>query len=388
MPALKTYRCSSLPRIMRCPASAVPPAVLIERSGDDARLGTAVHSVLSQCVNEHQSPGFAQLMEAAKANGVETEDVGHLAWNGWKCWLQVYHEYPNRVTEEDISMEADGICLTGHPDVYSVSDFDDTIRILDWKGGFLEADARDQLRGYGAILMKRHPHIQRVRAERIGLRGMTRDWWTWERDEIASWWQRLVDLVHGPERFSPSPESCRYCPRGASCPAKTALLQQAYQMVRTYQHSVTPPEDPATLLDLYNHTKIVEGAVKQILSLIKITVSQAGGTIDVDGVQLVTTPQGRRNVTINGAFWDAVDFLDGRDLDPCLSVGLGELIKAVRAKVPAGSPRGAKKEAEEAFVQQLDDAGCLNTTYFEKLELRRSAQPVAADAQPQIEVQL
>ena len=47
--------CSSLPRVMACPASLVPPAVRVETESEAARVGTAVHEALACHV---RSPGI------------------------------------------------------------------------------------------------------------------------------------------------------------------------------------------------------------------------------------------------------------------------------------------------------------------------------------------
>jgi hypothetical protein len=374
---LVELRCSGLDRFMACAASRVPPAVQIETSGEEAALGDAVHHCMSQGVLLGQRPDDDNLAAVAEGFAVEVDDLAPLVGAGWKCWQQIHGDYPFPKTEVALALIADGVTLTGHPDLFSATTGPE-IRVLDYKSGYLESPCQHQLRGYGLLLLKEHPYAERVRAERIGLRAMSRDWWTWTRADLEQWWQRVVDQTRRPEVYTPGVEQCSFCPRAHECQGRTALLRSALSTVDAALAEF--PMEPVNIINLHAFAILAGYAAGQVKDLIRAEVARQGGMIDCgDSRRLELRREPRRKVKAGPAFDEVINHsvgeLEAADLDAATTYSLTKLLDGVRSH----APNRGKKKAADAFTQRLDDAGCLETTYIEKLELRRTPQQITSD---------
>src|SRR5262249_20861825 len=107
--------CSSLPRIRSCPASIEAPAVPIDSSGESSRIGSAVHAVLAKWIKRGYDPDA--LVEQAVKWQVDRDELNHLAYMGWKFWLDTLRQW-HPAAETEVDMEA-GI-IKGRADVLSV----------------------------------------------------------------------------------------------------------------------------------------------------------------------------------------------------------------------------------------------------------------------------
>ena len=163
---MTTIRCSSLDRIIACPASLqAPDSVIIDEAGEPARIGSAVHEALACAIKCDP----VDLDHIARVHGVEVKSFAHLYGAGKRVWGEIEAAidlWPGAV-EACYEMELmPGVTLTGHPDALGaqcawVDDdkYADTpcLVIPDWKTGNKLQSYHYQQRGYAALAFDKYP---------------------------------------------------------------------------------------------------------------------------------------------------------------------------------------------------------------------------------------
>lgn len=370
-------RCSSLPLVAACAAS-IDAEFPVDSPSPEAQLGTAVHDFLAAHIG-----GW---LDASYVQPDLGDDYRMLTAAGLHCWKQLAQHFPAPSVERFLSAPLDGIELTGHADVLSVeyqaTDGLGEVRVLDWKTGREDFNHDDQLKGYGLLGLEAHPDAESVSVALCRVRYQTVDLGHFTRAELRDWWQGIAGRVLRERRaFNPG-RHCGYCPRGLTCPAKTALLRQAVGGLTITDDDYTQAldvTDPDVLSMLYDRAKLIERAAAAAIDQIRASVIAAGGRIATsDGRELVLTEQTRRSIdvaagieTLNDAIgWDAVA--------PLLKIGKGDVEKAVMER----HPRGKKTQAVKELLGRLESDGALRTETVCKLEVRRN---VNANPAPAIE---
>ena len=235
-------RCSSLDRVMACPASLYPAAgeVLIDHeAGDAARVGTAVHAIMADVVRNRWKtlPDVGRYCEAAGCPEKE-RDVRILGYGGMK-FLKEYRAFLSESPLVECSLKGmtdDGNELVGHPDIVDFVEAggEDIVYVIDWKTGAKDEDSRyrNQMLGYAALgldlFADREPG--RVIVILAWLRSMEATVSPFSVEEIRQLSDRIDwAVVHGAGSTYTPGDACRYCPRVASCPGRRALMLSAVE---------------------------------------------------------------------------------------------------------------------------------------------------------------
>ncbi len=375
---MQTIHCSSLPRIRRCTASATAPAIDIGGNSPEANLGTAAHHGLRRMVdgidiNEE---------ELISIYDVERGPLGVLLALGRRHWGQLRDFYPNTRTE--VEMEAglppgdSGAILTGTADVLALVEDMAEVRILDWKAG-VDRDHGQQLRGYAWLALEAHPWAETAHVAVVNILGQTVDRERFTRAEMDAWAALLVrDLTRAPQ-YNPG-EACRYCPHGATCHAKTAMLREAAQSVMSAEHFFESlPDDleerGAILARLLENCKWIVKHATDASDLIKADVQAHGGRLpDGNGGELAITSQVQKHIDPSG-LPVLREYLSEDEINEALTVGKGKVEAALGLKAP---PRG-KGKLIKSVMERLEAQEALVPKTIEKLERRRVALPVTQE---------
>lgn len=365
-------RCSRLPLLSICAASAAAPEITIDDADEPARLGNAVHEILAERVKSRPW----SIEEAAFRWRVPEDEIAALVSWGWRYWQQVERWYPDPQTEVKLAIPS----LTGTVDLLSV--VGEEVRILDWKSGRIEADATAQLRGYGLLALRKFPECVTAHVSLLNIRtaNISRERYT--RPQLEQWWldmgRHLDAGVYTPGLH------CGHCPRGMDCPAKTRLVRQATSILLDTEMerlALTLPADPAERGAIWDRmrmrVKLVKDCCELVEKLHKADVALHGGVLPSDDPawEWRLTAQERRTIEF-GRGWPILQQAGLRpaDLESCISVGKTKLEDLIRAN--AG--RGQKGKAVKEIMDRLNEAGAIATTTIDRLE-RRRVHTITAD---------
>ena len=374
-PQLLSIRASHMPLVSACAASTlvVDGEPRLDSGGESvapANLGTATHL----CLTEHIKGNRLDWSDVANNYGVDSDELAKLARWGLDCWGELRQWYPQPDVEVPLEFtdESNGIRLTGHVDVLSVTP--EQIRLADFKSGWVDADATQQLRAYGWLALHKFPTVPEVYAALVRFRDRRADGWVWSREQLTDWYSRFVEHLAGrtgPDPYNPGPH-CRFCPRGAVCPAKTQLIAQAAHAL-TMMNGDGLPVEPARLAELVDKMALLTTVIDSARKLIKSTVQAAGGSLALgDGRELTVTTQDRRTLRVNADVRDYLaEKLPAEQWGQVVKASITELEKAVKS----GVKRGGKGEAWMKTVADIEERDGIEVKQIERLEVRRSAPP-------------
>ncbi len=381
-----TIRCSSLPRIMSCPASLEVGEVQIQSSSDNASIGTAVHEVMADIIRKSLSgtkdpQGFPQMPELypyADRHGVEVDDIRFLCWRGLEIWKQYAPMLQNVEVEREYATDiSEEIELTGHPDVTATLESGQGV-IIDWKTG-TDRESFNQLIGYAALCFT--GNTEGVKVIVANLRENMAEVRNYESDQIDEFGDKISSVVRsGSNQYNPTVENCQYCPRRISgCPAREIMVQSAMSALYPLGTTESKIENVRRLGEIYKKSKVLEKALEEYSSALKIAIRDSGEITLPDGLVLKLEECERETITADIGFFRTCysmlhdnDHEGNYDSPECTMEIIGsnaftvkkkEVIKAVRS----AAPKGEKDAAEERFMKELRAAGCVKTTKFEKI---------------------
>ena len=371
---LPVARCSSLPRITECTASAESPGIIIDTGTEAARMGTAAHEFYARMVRENlKEPG--DLFALAAQDNVAEDELRMLAWSGLREWKKVRDRIDVWNVEGEMGHvirgeDADVFQLTGHPDLSGrLKDDPTTGVIIDWKTGYKEGVYLPQPKGYALLdlLIYGNPNHPRFREERefvIPVRYLLMVVWTrlgiTETFEVATtqimdFREDLCRIFRSPiKQYAPAEKNCEYCPLAVECPARRTLLASACRDLQSMTGDDSTEITPVQLAALYPQSRMLKKAIDQYEKALKAAVVQAGETIPFEGGEIRLVGGVTRKI-----FWQPevlAEFLSAdqiAELQP--TIGRTELDKAVAA----GAPTGQKKIAKEQCLEALKAAGAV-----------------------------
>ena len=363
-----TVRASSCGRIMACPASALGTELRIGSSAGPADVGTGVHDILRAVVSGESY----NIAATSQVMGVDPDELEKLVkWCRWR-WTYGNPEqdqrplrdfFPDARTEQRFTHvnEDDGLTLTGQLDLNTIVEIEG--RIGDYKTGYLDTPADDQMKAYGFLLLKEFPDIDCVRVAVVRPRFRAVDWDLYTRETLEQWYARLLSKVKQGSLYNPGPNQCRYCERGHSCPAKEAELRQATILLESSFDKL--PDDPEErgqiLAAVETRAKFLGGFIDKVRDRIKTEVRIAGG--ELGPLSISNAP--RTNIEPGKGLPVLRQYLSEDEVHSLLTVGKTKTEKAIKAT--AG--RGMKEKVWAGVMQELEDADALFQTDFETLKI-------------------
>lgn len=360
-------RASSLPIISNCAAAAVNPKVRIESPNDAANLGTAVHEVLASWIRH--GPESSLIDSVAARDGVDVSEMTPLSWWGWSAWQSIAEHFPDPEVERGmVHAGEDGLILEGHADVRALSADGKRAMIADFKSGWIEGDWTEQMKAYAWLALRHFPGAESAYAAVLLIRDHTLDASVWTRDELDQWRDELSEHLQDTSIYSPGPH-CRYCRRALECDANQLALTVAGRALAekdVLMFPTDPVERGRVLGTLLDRVKMVEDLCEQARDAIKACVGYGGPVPTGDGRQIQVRDEERREIDIK-AGWEILS----EELGAGLLDGLKVSKTAVEKQAMDKAPRGKKKEAAQALMKKLDDAGAVKVKVIHKLECRR-----------------
>jgi len=360
-------RCSSLPRILSCPASLEPPTVQIQGDDEMARLGSAAHR-LAVCTVKGEEVFYDAIAATAKEFAVDADELKILSRLIELSWQPLAEHFPDPYCE--ISFECfddeNDIELTGHPDVFSI--VGTTAHIADFKTGRVEGDHDEQLRGYAFLILDAYPDLTDVWAATVHVRQrMLGDPIIMSRADLDQWWAGVVRTVKQ-THYQPSHEACQFCPRRHSCPARTELMRTTVQTFGCGGGAIgNLPDDQLRqgVIVARSLAKMCEDYLAAARTEVLIRGKPVDG-IDATAIEgLQVTRQDRRTLTAS-AFDPLVQQLGMDRVKECLKISKTKIEKKIGEIAP---PRG-KGKLIAATLADLEAAGAVEVSVVEKLEVK------------------
>lgn len=356
-----TIRCSALPRIMRCGASAEPPLAPVDEWSDQADVGTRVHGLLRSVV-DGQSVDLTGLDSDTRllvASGISV-------WCGSRGMVALRDAFQNPVCERSFELAATGFTLTGHSDVRS--DVGGAVRILDWKSGRVDHDYSEQMLGYCALELAANPFIARADASIVWLREREVETWGMERSELSGWSLRVGSAIAS--RATVYGRHCTFCPRSHECTGRAAVVRRDAQSLlelsdEELRNGLTTMA-PDRIIELTRMARSVSSASDRVIAAVRMHAAENGDIVG-SSAMLTFGEQKRKKIDAELAWPVLQRYLTDGELAKCLDVRLTAANDAVAAKAPSRGGAAAKR----AFLEELEAAGAVSNSTVRVLTEKR-----------------
>ena len=376
-PQEKVVWASAVPIMMACPASLEDAEIKIDRVGEPAKLGKAVHSVCEEIVKTDQ---ISELRPFALENNVEDkmDDLEFLAHSAYRLWegtkeqagLKRYFRNPSVEVTDDFSFQAVNqhgekvpVRIHGRADVQEI--FDDHAIVLDWKTGRKhdEYNYVGQMKAFAVLAAAKSKQIKPVSTVLVWLRnGIVSPIVTFTREELKRWLIGFAkhDLFWDGKTYRPGPH-CQFCPRYLACPARKKMLSQSIELFSNTNVTeklggwLKEPEKLAIAIDQAKLVaQVARGFVEQAKELldghepIPIPGKPGYGYAVVEGSSAV-------KILPRKAWPIIAEELDEEDIETCVSISATKLKKALMDKAEHGQKAAFMKE----MMEKLEKAGAL-----------------------------
>lgn len=355
-------RCSSLPRIMSCPASAWLEADF-GLTGPEAQLGTAVHAAIAQHIMGQGTDLFEDRWGLAPE---KMDDFRYLLGTGIKFWA----ELSKGITDHKVEVKQEhGIgedtILSGTADVEAIKG-DGSPVILDWKSGYPDAsDYTAQMRGYCWLSLQFRQDAQKATAALVWLRSREVVVREWGRQELEDWAKSVVARVTlGKSEFCPG-DQCRYCPVNSRCQARASMAVAAATDLLAMGDKVTLT--PVMLAAGWEKVKMVKAACDRYESALKLAVHMCPEGLPMpDGRILAFEKKSKDELHLNK---DTYELCKAQGIDPLvdlvdsLKLSKTVLMERIRAK----APRGLKGKVADEFIEKVRATGAIRTNTYEQM---------------------
>lgn len=353
-----TARCSSLPLLAACSQAQHPPVTRID--GDDylARLGSAFHALMAAAIRAETANIDAQ---AAEWN-VKQNDLVTLYFSGKRMWDETLCDlFPNPVVEDYFEVDTRDFKLTGHADLISYLPELRQVRGGDWKSGYLDLDATEQMRGYARCALDRWPEAESVQMSIIRIRDQRMDTLpVWTRQELDDWFTWMAVRL-GDETYRPG-DHCGRCPLALECPAH---CQSIRSMVLASKSEMAAIEEmtPDNLADAVLAYKSLGKWLTKAVDAARAFVEAQGGQYG-DRLKIIEKP--RRSFDLVRGMDVLESRLGTQGVLAAATISKTAIEDAVKAAVPRGKGAGAIRE----IMGALAEAGAIETSLSRSLEVK------------------
>lgn len=324
-----------------------------------SRLGTAVHDGMARVALGE--PVDAPALSAAY--DVDVKELEILINFGRQAIESIREPLRNSKTEIDLS-SGNIRCRLDLCAVEMTPAGPTAIAITDWKSGRLMDPKPGQLLANAVAARRRYgmPSCGYIYTGEVWLREREIIERRPDAARLDAFEERLSQtLKYAGRSYSPG-EHCGFCPHAVTCQPRVDYIRATAQalMARTILDV-----SPTVVADLWPGTRALKRAIADYESVANQLISEHGRIGLSDGSHIEFRQKTKSKIDPKKAWPVMVAAgLTENDIAGILSVGKGALIDAVRAKVPSGAKRGAKKAAEISVLGALREAKAISTSHY------------------------
>lgn len=368
---ISALRASSLPMAFRCAASVRRGAIPLNESNAASSAGTAAHEAL-RALAETGSVNWDAIPAVASRHNADPDEVRMLAAMGAKLWPSVVGSFPDALTEVELAVQvADGVTLTGHIDLLSVTDT--VARAGDWKTGRKHGDYSHQMRAYGALVLLNSLELTEVTVTVLWLRDQEIENYTMTRADAEAWLEELrATVINWDGVYRPGPH-CAHCPRSHECDAANALVRRDVSVIadKAIVYRAEAELDSMTAdekVDLFEKATLVVKYAERVRDAIKKHVVSRGDIV-AHGVRLTLDVEERRELDPQTA-WPVLEEAGFNDAEfaQCIDIRVSKAEQVVAKRAGKGFGAGAVR----ALREKLEASGAVHVKEITKLVQKRA----------------
>lgn len=341
---MQTIHVSQMPMLSICSGLLTLPGESITYDSGDAAQGKLVHEAAAAIVEGREPQQGVPFVGTLKA-----------------IWAELSGGWTNAESEIDSVGHCGDYEIVGKMDV--VARDGDTLVVVDWFCGQNAPDKRVQGMGY-CWLMSRHHEFQSFRFIEVNVPDASMRAWTWTREQLDSWAADFFYNLSRPPSFSVG-SHCRWCQKYASCPAHTALMRKAADVLQVVDAVERLPRGQKG--QLWEPLKLLASMVEAAQESIKADVA-LNGDLPLGGDYVLRATDVERVEIAPLEAWPILsERFSDEELAGCIKISKTELQSLASAK----APRGEKGKAKEEIIDALRVVGAVTQSVYQKVSRAR-----------------
>jgi hypothetical protein len=232
--------------------------------------------------------GFgATIDQAADIYGVDPDVLVGMARRAKEAWEWLSKWYPKAECECHMAADlSDEVTLRGTSDLVSVAGH----AVLDWKFGWSPSEHPNQIRSYAYLLRDMHgmPDRGYILGAEVWVRIGEVRIHKFRDEDLDRLRDELLAQVADPNRYGPSYDACRYCPRQMNCRAKDEWTRSGITALEAIddESSITP----TVIADLYDRSRVIGRALRHYDKVLKSMIA-SGPVVTSDGREITIDQQ-------------------------------------------------------------------------------------------------
>jgi len=392
---------SSAPRINDCAGAAYPltdKVIIVQPSGEPARVGNAIHALAGQIVRENLSncpdaTGYAVDHDVLD----KLKDITIKGIYAAQMWQEIRGEFDLETVEvehygrwSDEEGEGPILTMSGYTDARGLLLDGVSIGIVDWKSGqpdFELVDTEDEGGADLQVLMEKSGSIHQLKCyakqalEEYPDRSLARLYLGWlseryyisvtyTREEIDAWWDRLQYKIRtwDGKTFAPG-TPCKWCRNAIGCPGREKYMGVAVKAFDSYppptagRHGLAQDDPKRYVIEhrmskAYAQCSVLEAHIKIFKANLKQEVAANGPIPDGEGKAICLINVTGKTVIDALSGWDTLrDHFDGdeSELLKLVTISASTLKQAIKAR----TDRGEKQNAVDHLIEDLEAEGAV-----------------------------
>lgn len=352
---MRSVRCSALPRVFACPASADATGI-IWQSNAAAETGNSVHEIAESIVRNDLSAPPRETPE-----GLEFFARGIVA-----VWSKLKELIRPILTETQMSVIVAGVELRGKADaIFETMDEPSSIVVLDWKTFDGPNDYRHQLMGYAALVRRLYPHLP---IKIVTAYAQSRSYIVEAiADEVIGEWEKELEGKLAEKEKYVVGFHCRYCPAAATCKTrKEALEQAATQLIAAPETALTSRE---MFVETYDRMQLIRTFTDRYYATLKNTLMTEGPLTLPNGNTLSLEQEERESIRAESL----PDLLSQNEISKLMTAGaLSVSKKEFLAEMSKGAARGKTQAVREEVMDRLRAVGGTEKSVIQKIKEKKN----------------
>lgn len=339
---MPTIHVSAMPMLAICNGALTLEGPDIRFDDGGGEQGKLVHAAAAAIVEGREPPPDAPYIGTLRA-----------------IWAELSPSMPGARAEESWGYGGeDNPAVVGKTDAVALCD-DETV-IVDWFAGQQAPDKEQQGRGYGWLVTMATSRTQPVRFIEVNVPDASMRQWVWSRPDLESWAADFFYNLRRPPSFSVGSQ-CRWCPKYAVCPAHTALMRKAADVLQIQgKVDALPREQKA---DLWAPLALLKAMVEAAQESIKADIIAHGPISLGMGYELISRIELRSEIEPLAAW----PIISKQFTDAELATAMKIKKAVLESLASAHAAQGTKGNAKKQLMAALEAAGAVTHSTITKV---------------------
>jgi len=346
-------RPSILARAIQCPPSLREIETIAGEVGAPALFGHSIHEMVRDWLSGKP---------VDKPADEEKRKIFNFAKS---IWEEVKESFPDPEIEFRMADTSLALPLAGTADVVQFPPLPGgNVNLLDWKTGWLKKNHEPQLMAY-AYLACKVSGSRTATITTVWVRHYESETKRFEFEELKTWMEKMIkNIIKNQEKYRTG-DACQYCPHFSGCPEIRKIVRRGEKQFEVDFNKLR--QEPARYLEVREKLKLIENAIKNFRAAEKVEIKQ-NGAIDLGNGKEASILTKEKTEIVPETAWPILrNWFSINEVSTAIKIKKTVIDDHLKNKREANR---TKKEIKEFFYEELEDAGALQISFTEEVQIK------------------